>query len=211
MRTSGAETAPAQRPVHKSQHGRNQTLVNANESNQNVAAQGHFIFFKSPARRNAVKKSCSTVRNCFPAMEGLATKTKSTGTVNSCWCKRKFSRSNRRTRVRSTALPTLRLVTIPTRKPCPGAADTQFATKQPQTNRWPCVFAREKSRPVFMRCARVSLKRGRGGLGMVFSRTTNLLMLTTLEKNQLAPNRQAEVSLLLSLHHAFATDTAAIA
>jgi len=79
-------------------------------------------------------------------MELRATKTSSMGCVNSCWCSRKLSRSNRRARLRSTAPPIFLLVTIPNFGLAPADNLFQFAIRQPCASRSPCCRTRPKSR-----------------------------------------------------------------
>lgn len=79
-------------------------------------------------------------------MELRATKINSIGCLNSCWCRRKLSRSKRRARVRCTAPPIFRLVTTPNLGRAPSGSLFQLATRQPCANRSPSCRMRRKSR-----------------------------------------------------------------
>lgn len=117
-------------------------------------------FLNSPALRNVVKTSFSTSANGLPTIEARATNTRSIGCKKSCWCTRKASRSSRRARLRMMALPSLPLVTTPSREIASGGSLRQLAIRQPQTSRWPSWRTREKSRPCLMRIARPNFSLG---------------------------------------------------
>lgn len=151
--TSGRIAATAQWPKNEREDGREDPLVNSNQKNQNVLAGVHDVF-KRRALSSARKKSRSTSENALPTIEFRATKTRSTGFVISCWCKRKLSRNKRRARVRLTALPIFLLVTIPTRVGEFSGSKSQFAIKHPMARRSPLFLARRKSRASFIRRVR---------------------------------------------------------
>ena len=136
MRASRRESTATGRTKKHTEHRRKRFLINANSGNQDVLSQIHFCF-KSPALRNASRKSFSTAAKVFPAIDWRATRTRSTGRSKSCWCNRKLSRSNRRARARSTAPPIFRLVITPIRVSEPTGSGSQFAIKQPHANRCP--------------------------------------------------------------------------
>ena len=103
-------------------------------------------FLSRLARRSAERKSFSTPAKSFCTIELRATRTISTGCVNSCWCKRKLSRSSRRARLRAGASPIFLLVTTPSRGGKPSGSRLQFAMRQPITSRSPRCRTRAKSR-----------------------------------------------------------------
>lgn len=96
------------------------------------------------ARRNASTTSRSTCPAVRPRMDTRATRTMSAG-GNSPRQRRKASRSRRRARFRSTARPTCRLVTTPSRT-SGVLASPQLSTTQPTALRRPSRFNRAKSR-----------------------------------------------------------------
>jgi hypothetical protein len=103
------------------------------------------------ARRSASMKSFSTSANFFPTMDWRATSTRSTGLCKSYWWRRNASRNRRRARLRSTAPPSLRPVTTPSRDEAPWASGIQFAIRHPCTVRFPWVRARANSPGRFRR------------------------------------------------------------
>ena len=86
--------APRQRAEQKSLGRRNRPAIDAHRKNQNVLGQIHSVLYSAlavprsvlnnPARRNVVKKSFSTSVKLRPAIEGRATRTRSTDCANSC-------------------------------------------------------------------------------------------------------------------------------
>ena len=76
-RTTRLEPALPQRPEQKSFRRRQRPAIQPHCKNQNVPNWIHS--FKSPALLSAAIKSFSTSLNFFPAIEGRATSTRSTG------------------------------------------------------------------------------------------------------------------------------------
>ncbi len=84
-RTSGGEAAAAAGAKEIKLRGRHRAAINANCQNQGMLEQIHdkLDCFSKPARRNDVKKSCSTRAKSQLAIEGRATSTSSTGLASS--------------------------------------------------------------------------------------------------------------------------------
>ena len=128
-----------------SEHRRNRPSVQANHQSQAVLRDVH-VSFNNPPRRSACRKSFSTSLKLLPTIEFRATKTRSTGSRNSCWCRRKVSRKSLRARLRITAPPIFFPVMTPIRlgvSPCSG---NQLAIRHPTASRWPLLRTRAKSR-----------------------------------------------------------------
>jgi hypothetical protein len=126
------------------------------------------------AFRSVANRSLSTWASLFPAIDGRATSTKSTGLPISCWWMRKASRSNRRARVRKTAPPIFFEVTTPNRDTPSAGVGCQFAIKQPCVRRCPCWRTRMKSRPCLMRAAHLNRNRCAGSSAVGCSSSARL-------------------------------------
>ena len=98
-------------------------------------------------------------------MDFLPTNATATGSRSSCWCRRNVSRSNRRARERTFALPSFREVTTPTRESDPVGRTIQFKIKQPLVTRRPASRNRANST---LRSSRLDRpNRSRTGAGSV--------------------------------------------
>src|SRR5262245_37175065 len=79
LRAARLETAPATWAKQRALHRRKHPTIKPNPEHQNVLTCVHpDPYLKSLAFRRVVKKSFSTSANIFPAMEGRATRTRST-------------------------------------------------------------------------------------------------------------------------------------
>ena len=95
----------------------------------------------------------------MPTIDGRATSTMSTFRLRSCWWSLKHSRSKRLARFRITAPPIFPAVIMPTLERLASGRCCQLIIRQPITIRCPCWRNRKKSRPCFMRSARLNLSR----------------------------------------------------
>lgn len=134
--------------------GREHALIHAHSKNYRMLDGIHLGPFNNPALRNVVKKSRSTSANRFPAIEGRATRTKSTGEPSSDRCNRKLSRNSRRARLRATAAPTFLEVITPSRESAFATSRRQLAMRHPVTMRSPSRRTRANSRACLSRVAR---------------------------------------------------------
>lgn len=117
----------------------------------------HRLSVHSPASRRHRSRSRSTIVRLFPTMEDLATRTNVAGPVIRCRFSRNASRIKRRTRLRTTAPPSLRLVTNPRRTSLPSPDRCQLSSNPPQARRSPTRRRRANSREPRKRCARPKL------------------------------------------------------
>ena len=140
---------------------RQRAAIHLHREHQDVLRRVHSDTFSNLARRMAARKSRSTSGSFIPTIDDRATRTTRTGSRKSCWCSRKVSRNKRRARLRTTAGPSLRPVTTPSRDWQPGARGVQLAIKQPLTRRCPCCRISAKSRCCFSRMARGNRSEGR--------------------------------------------------
>jgi hypothetical protein len=159
-RATRVKPAPRRRPQHRQLQGRERPAVNPDQHHQNPLCRVHGDA-SNLARRITPTKSRSTSSNRFPTIEGRATSTASTGTTKSGRCTRNTSRNKRFARFRTTAGPTLRLATTPTRAREPNGNRRQFAIKHPCTTRSPSSRNARKSRRSRNRAARGSPNPGR--------------------------------------------------
>src|SRR3974390_2546738 len=109
IRAAWLKPAMGEWPENEGLGGRDHPTVKLQAENNGVLRRVHVPLrhFNNPAFRRLVKKSHSTSVNPLPAIEGRATRIRSSGCTSSCWCCRKLSRNNLRARLRSTAPPTL--------------------------------------------------------------------------------------------------------
>ncbi len=105
-----------------------QRPVRLNEPKQNAF---HAASQSKPAARNKSSTHASTSWRFLPLMEWRATMTIWKWSWSLDWLSRYASRMSRRARLRATALPTLRLVTIPTVRGWSGTASTWATAKLP--------------------------------------------------------------------------------
>ncbi len=88
LRTARLEPATAQRSKQEGLARRKDPLIDAQSEYQNKLNWIHLSYpidpFNNLALCRVVKKSFSTVANCFPAIDARATSTMSTGRANSC-------------------------------------------------------------------------------------------------------------------------------
>jgi hypothetical protein len=162
------EAAAPQRPEKECLGRRQHPTIEAHAGHQNMLNRIHSgllaAHFNNLALRRVVKKSRSTWAKPLPTIDGRATRTKSTGTAKSCWCRRKLSRSSRRARLRTTAPPIRPAVITPRREDVSVGNRCQLAIRHPTTSRSPLWRTRRKSRPCLMRAARANRRRGGAGL-----------------------------------------------
>jgi hypothetical protein len=141
---------------HDVKNRRRDQAITSQRAQKDASREIQAASFNSRPRRNAVRKSRSTSAKFFPAIDGRATSTRSTGCARSNWCKRNASRNSLRARERCTDSPTFRPVITPSRVAAPAGRSSQLATRHPLAIRFPCVRARAKSRPCLIRLFRAN-------------------------------------------------------
>ena len=158
-RATGFKSAPPELAKQKQFSRRDHQPIKPDTQDQSMLGCVHIPCFNNPALRRVVKKSLSTAASGLPMIDGRAMRTRSTGAIISCWCKRKVSRSSRRARLRSTAFPRRRAVITPSRECAAVAKGCQFEIKHPVVTRSPRCRTRAKSRPCLIRAARPNRRR----------------------------------------------------
>jgi hypothetical protein len=161
--TTGSEAALPQWPEQQGLCRRNHPAIQAHGKDQDMLGRIHSTHsitrFNNRAFRSVVKRSLSTTANGFPAIEGRATSTRSTGAARSCWWTRKLSRRSRRARLRTTAPPIRRPVITPRRDGASAGSRRQFAMRQPRASRSPRWRTKPKSRLCLIRAERQNCRR----------------------------------------------------
>jgi hypothetical protein len=140
-RTSRLKAATRGWPAEEREHGREQQLIAANKKTREKEHQGARIEARS-ARRNHSSFSCAWV--AFAAY-GRATTTSQTPARNRRWAVRTISRSRRRTRLRTTAVPMCFGVTNPARNDFSSFTLSAPRTRKRPRSAVPCPFTRANS------------------------------------------------------------------
>ena len=140
-RTRRLKAAARARPAEKGEYRRNQDLVAANKQTREKEHQGARIEARS-ARRNHSSFSCACVAL---AAYGRATTTSQRPARNRGCAVRTMSRSLRRTRLRTTALPMCFGVTKPARNDSSSFKLSAPRTRNRPRSAVPCPFTRANS------------------------------------------------------------------